>query len=164
MTTLYELDRQIMLALTGGFEVDEETGEVFFCGDYLETLKKNRADKLEAIACYIKNLEAEAAALKAEETALAARRKVKAAKAARMREYIADSLHVAGESRFETARCALAFRKSEAVEILDADELPDAYLKHVAPMPDKAAIKKALKAGEDVSGAQLIVKQNIQIK
>ena len=166
MATLYELDRAICDVLENGFHVDEETGEVFFEGEDLDALEAARADKLEAVACFIKGHDAEAAAIKAEEKALEARRKAKEAKADRLRAYLANSLQTAGESRFESARCALAFRKSEAVEIVD-EALLFAFGfcdEKLTVAPNKTKIKKALKAGDAVPGAQLIVKQNIQIK
>jgi hypothetical protein len=163
MPTLYELDRAICAVLENGFHVDEETGEVFFEGEDLEALEAERSAKLEAVACFIKNLDAEAAAIKAEETALAARRKAKEAKAERLRAYLANSLQNAGESRFETARCALSFRKSEAVEIMDESLLLPDYVSF-KKVPNKAALKRALKNGAQLKGARLIVKQNIQVK
>ena len=164
MPSLYELDARLSALIESGFAVDDETGEVFFVEDDLEALEAERAEKLEAVACFIKGLDAEAAAIKAEEKALEARRKAKEAKAERLRVYLAQSLQRAGESRYESARCVVSFRKSEAVEVWDADELPEEYMKQAAPTPDKAAIKKALKAGEAVNGAQLITRQNIQVK
>lgn len=166
MATLYELDRAICDVLENGFHVDEETGEVFFEGEDLDALEAERADKLEAVACFIKCLDAEAAAIKAEETALAARRRAKEAKAGRLRAYLANSLQNAGESRFETSRCALSFRKSEAVEIVDEALLfAFGYCdEKITTAPNKTKIKKALKAGDAVPGAQLVVKQNIQVK
>lgn len=163
MATLYELDRAICDVLENGFHVDEETGEAFFEGEDLEALEAERSAKLEAVACFIKNLDAEAAAIKAEETALAARRKAKEAKADRLRAYLANSLQNAGESRFETSRCLLSFRKSEAVEIMDESLLLPDYVSF-KKVPNKAALKRALKNGAQLKGARLVVKQNIQVK
>ena len=164
MPTLYQIDARMAALIENGFDIDAETGEVFFIDEDFEDLEAERAEKLEAVACFIKGLDAEAAAIKAEEKALEGRRKAKEAKADRLRVYLAQSLQNAGESRYESARCVVSFRKSEAVEVCDADELPAEYMKQAAPTPDKAAIKKALKAGETVNGAQLITRQNIQVK
>lgn len=165
MASLYEIDSNILAVLHGGFVVDEETGEILFDAGDLEALEAERGAKLESIACFIKNLDADAAALKAEEKALAERRQAKERKAQRLREYLAASMQQAEQTRFETARCALSFRKSESVEILDAEVLP-ADLVNIKQTiaPDKAAIKKLLKAGEVVEGAQLVERQNLQVK
>lgn len=162
---LYEIDRAIHQVINQGFVFDEETGEILFDADNLEALEAARDAKWEGCAIIIKQLDAEAAAFKAEEAALAERSKAKEAKAQRMREYLANSLLAANEPKFETARCALSFRRSESVEIVDAEALPaDLCTVKQTVSPDKAAIKKLLKAGEAVDGAQLIVKQNIQVK
>ena len=165
MASLYEIDSNILAVLNGGFVVDEETGEILFDAGDLEALEAERGAKLESIACFIKNLDADAAALKAEEKALAERRQAKERKAQRLREYLAASMQQAEQTRFETARCALSFRKSESVEILDAEALP-ADLVNIKQTiaPDKAAIKKLLKAGGVVEGAQLVERQNLQVK
>lgn len=65
------------------------------------------------------------------------------------------------EIKGETLR--LSFRESESVEITDESLLDEQY-KRVKVEPDKTAIKKALKNGEDVQGARLVKNQNLQIK
>lgn len=162
---LYELDWIISSVINQGFVFDEETGEILFDADSLEALEAAREAKLEGCAIVIKNLEAEVAAFKAEEKALAERRQVKERAAESMRRYLANSMLAAGEAKLETTRCAVSFRKSESVEVFDAEKLPaDLCTVKQTVSPDKAAIKKLLKAGEAVEGAQLIVKQNIQVK
>lgn len=162
MASLYEIDGMVMTVLNDGLVFDEETGEIIFDVDTLEALEMERNAKLEAVACYVKGLEAEAAAIRAEEKALAERRQVKERKAERMRAYIADSMSMFGDTKLETARVALSFRKSEAVE-LDEAMLSDEWFA-VKKAPDKAGIKKALKAGVHVAGAELVERRNLQIK
>ena len=70
--TLYEIDRAIMDAITAG--LDPETGELTNY-DELEELQLARDEKIENIACYIKNIAADAKAIRDEEQALAKRRK-----------------------------------------------------------------------------------------
>ena len=165
MPTLYQIDQRLAALIENGFDIDEETGEVFFIDEDFEDLEAERAEKLDAVACFIKGLDAEAAAIKAEEKALEARRKAKEAKADRLRVYLAQSLQNAGESRYESARCAVSFRKSEAVEIVEPGQVPrHLFTVKTTETADKAAIKKLLKAGEYVPGAQLVTRQNIQVK
>ena len=165
MATLYELDARLTALIENGFAVDESTGEVFFAEDDLEALEAERADKLEAVACYVKSLDAEAEAIKAEEKALEGRRKAKEAKADRLRVYLANSLQNAGESRFESARCALSFRKSDVVRIDSVGDIPAHLMTtKTTTAPDKAEIKRRLKAGDAVPGAWLEERQNLQVK
>lgn len=162
--SLYELDQAVLAVLDNGLVFDEETGEVLFDEDNFDQLEGERESKIEAVALYIKGLEAEAAAIKVEEKTLADRRAVKERKAERLRRYVSDSMTLFGDNKIETARVALSFRKSEAVEITDATALRADLWKQPAPTPDKTAIKKAIKAGEVVEGAEIVTRQNLQIK
>ena len=162
MAKLYEIDRRILQVIESGFAFDEDTGEVWEAED-LEDLEAERNEKLEACALYIKDMEADAAAIRAEETALAERRRAKERRAESLRSYVAASMMAAGQSSMETARCSLRFRRSEAVEVTDAEALP-AEMQSVKVTPNKAAIRKALKAGHEVAGARLVENQNLQLK
>lgn len=163
--SLYSINEAIYAALDDGCIFDEETGEIIFDADSLDELEAMHNDKLEAVALYVKGLEAEAAAIKAEEKTLAERRGIKERKAARLRRYIAESMQAVGSTKLETSRVSLGFRRSEVVEIIDAAQLPAGFVKvKTTEQPDKVAIKKALKAGEAVAGAVLVECQNLQLK
>jgi hypothetical protein len=59
----------------------------------------------------------------------------------------------------------LFFRKSESVQIYSEEDIPTKFIKEkIEKSPDKIAIKDAIKAGETVPGAQLDIKENLQIK
>lgn len=163
MASLYELDQAVLAVLENGLVFDEETGEILWDEDNFNQLEIERKDKLESVALYIKSLEADAAAIKAEEKALSDRRAVKEKKAERLRGYLSYSMECFGDRKLETPRVAIGFRKSEVVEIEDEALIPQTWLKYKTSV-DKAGIKKALKAGEFVHGAQLIERQNLQIK
>lgn len=162
--SLYEIDRAVLSVLENGLVFDEETGEVLFDEDNFEQLEGERNAKLEAVALYVKSLDAEAAAMKAEEKELAKRREARERKAERLRRYVSNSMVLFGDQKLETARVALSFRKSEAVEVVDAGAIRADFWKQPAPTIDKTAIKKAIKAGEVVEGAELVTRQNLQIK
>lgn len=161
---LYEIPAVIDAILEDGFTVDEETGEVWDESD-LDALDMALDDKLEATACYVKNLTAEADALKAEAATLSERAKAKSAKAERMRDYINRSMERAGKAKLETSKCALTTRKTERVEVLDVDMVPD-ILKHekVTWTPDKLEIKKRIKAGDIIPGCALVSSRSLTIK
>lgn len=165
--TLYEINAAIGDAIEALFSaVNEETGEV----DEeklkaLEQLKEDRAEKLDNIGAYIKNLTAEVEALKQESAALKERADAKAKKIERLKTYVTDNMLSQCETKFESKRVVFSFRKSEQVEISDDAALPKKFLvKKVEFKPDKVAIKKALKGGAKVKGAKLVEMQNLQIK
>lgn len=163
--SLYDIDNMVYTVLENGLIFDEETGEVLFDEENLTALEMARNEKLEAVALYIKSLEAEAEAMKAEAKKLADRREAKERKAERLRSYISNSMQALGDTKLETAKVALSFRKSESVDVYEPALLPSEYTKTKTTVtPDKTAIKAAIKAGQEVAGATLEVKQNLQIK
>ena len=46
----------------------------------------------------------------------------------------------------------------------DIGKIPEEYLKHKDPEPDKTAIKAAIKMGKIIDGAEIVANQNIQIR
>ena len=158
--TLYEIDAAIRDLIENA--VDPETGEIAEdLSLQLEELGMAREAKLENIACYIKDLKAEAEAIRAEERNLATRRRTTENKAARLTDYLSWAL--AGE-KFKTPRCAVSFRKSMAVQVNALMDIPEEYLRFKDPEPDKAKIKDALKEGLDVPGAELVENVSVIIK
>ena len=163
--SLYDIDNMVYTVLENGLIFDEETGEILFDEENLSSLELERNKKLEAVALYIKSLEAEAEAMKAEAKKLADRREAKERKAERLRSYISNSMQALGDTKLETAKVALSFRKSESVDVYDPVLLPAEFTKTKTTVtPDKTAIKAAIKAGQEVAGATLEIKQNLQIK
>ena len=152
--TIYEIDQAIMKC------VDLETGEIIDT-EQLDKLQMEREKKLENVACWIKDLKAEAEALKNEKQALAERQRVTENKAESLKKWLA---YVLDGQKFSTSKCAVSFRKTEVVEVT-TDGLNnlmkehDELLTYKAPEPNKTAIKQALKDGLSVEGVQLV--QNI---
>lgn len=164
---LYEIANDY-LALMQAIENDEIPEEAI--ADTLEAITAEIEDKADNIACLLKNIDAEIVAIKAEETRLAERRKVKEKSAERIKQYLSDVLQSAAIDKVETARNRISFRKSESVE-LDEGFIAWAVmtkrndlLSFKDPTANKTEIKKALKGGQAVEGAKLVVNQNIQIK
>lgn len=155
MANLYEINQAIMAC------VDAETGEIIDA-EALDALLMQKDEKLEGIACWIKNLQSDALAYKAEKDAFAARQKAAENKAESLKKYLATVLQ--GE-KFSTAKCAVSFRKSETVEVEDVKLVPAELLRVKTTVePDKTAIKAAIKAGQEISGCKLVENINTQIK
>lgn len=164
---LYKIDAAISAAIEAMFDsMDEETGEVSEGSvAAFEELKESRTHKLEAIGIYIKNLTADVEALKTERDKLNNRIIAKENKIERLKEYVAESLKKSNDDKFETARVVYSFRRSEKLEIVDTKKIPQQYFKtRIDTTPDKTAIKKAIKNGEQIDGAKIVINQNLQIK
>lgn len=154
MANLYQINEQILGC------VDMETGEIIDM-DKLQELQMEFDQKVEGIACWIKNLLSEAKALKEEKENLAERQKACENKAASLKEYLQSAL---GGQKFKTPKVSISYRKSEQVQVDDISKLGNEYLKFKEPEADKTKIKQDLKAGVQLAGVQLVEKQNIQIK
>jgi outer membrane murein-binding lipoprotein Lpp len=152
--TLYEIDQKLLDC------IDLETGEILN-EERLNELQMERNEKLEKVALWIKELNAEADALKDEKQAFADRQKAAENKAESLKKWLADAL--AGE-KFKTTKVMVSFRKTKNVEVTDIFALDENYVKYSEPTADKAAIKKAIEAGEIVKGAQPVEGTSISIK
>lgn len=152
---LYEIDAQILECC-----IDQETGEIIDA-EKLEALQVEREQKIENVALWIKNLTAEATAYKAEKMAFAERQKKAEEKAESLKKWLADAL---GGTNFKTTKAAVSFRKTQSVQVSDIWALGEEFVKYADPTPDKNAIKAALKAGQEVNGAELIESISVSIK
>lgn len=155
MATLYQIDAAIMAC------IDQETGEIID-GAQLDALMMAREEKIEGIACWVKNLESDIEAYKAEKKAFEER----IAAAERRRDGLKDYLSsVLQGQKFSTARCFVSFRSSKRVEITDENALSELFVRvKTVREPDKKAIGNALKAGIEVNGARMVENTSINIK
>ena len=152
--------------ITQAFEsaVDLETGEIVNAEAYeaLDSLQMAFDQKAEGILLWIKNLTAEAEALKKEKLAFAERQSAAERKAESLKKYISGVL---GGNKFQTEKVSVTWRKSEAVEYAgNVYDLPEELLKYKEPEINKTELKKRLKAGEVINGAELVQRNNMQIK
>lgn len=157
--SIYEIDDAITSL------VDMETGEIEDEKRYDE-LQMERTQKVENIACYFKNLTAEAKAMREEEANLAQRRKAVESKAERIKALLVYALK--GE-RFESPKVRCSYRKAKSVQVDDdfvawAQEHADDLLTYKEPTPNRTAIKAALADGREVEHAQLITNESLQVK
>ena len=152
--TIYEIDNAILEC------IDMETGEIIDI-DKLNELELERESKIEGVACWIKDLKAEAEALKAEKMAFAERQKVAENKIESLKKWLAYALD--GQA-YKSVRASVSFRTSESVEIDDIYAVDENYLRYKEPEADKTAIKNAIKAGQEVAGATLVKSTSVIIK
>lgn len=153
--TIYEIDAAILEC------VDQETGDIIDI-DRLAALEMERGQKISNVACWIKDLEAEAEAISKEKKKLAERQAACENKAASLKKYLTFALN---GMKYKDARCSVSYRKSDSVEVDKAaiDKLPEEYIK-VEKTVRKSELKNALKLGFEFEGVKLVEKSNIQIR
>lgn len=164
---LYEIDTAINTLLEDGYDnecINPETGEFIEerVIERLEELSIARSEKIESVACFIKNLAAQSAAIKREEVHLAERRNVIDNRIEGLKKYLSSSLN--GE-KYNGIRAAISWRKSAQLIIDDADKIPSEYVtEQLSVSVDKNAIKAAIRNGEKIDGAHIENRLNIQIR
>ena len=157
--SIYEIDDSILSL------VDMETGEIEDEKRF-DALQMERKQKIENIACYYKNLVAEAKAIKEEEASLAQRRKAVENKAERIKSLLAYALK--GE-RFESPKVRCSYRKAKSIQVDDgfvawAQMHADDLLTFKEPTPNRTAIKAALEDGREVEHAEIVTNESLQVK
>lgn len=162
--TLFEIDEEIMncVKLTGSDDyVNVETGEIIDV-EALKSLEMERDRKLRNIGCWVLNLQAEEAALAEQIKKFMLRKQQAHNKAESLKNYV--SAFLAGRP-WKCDECEYKFRKTESVKFDgNIEDVPEEFLRLKAPELDKAAAKKALKAGIEIPGASLEVGQSISVR
>jgi len=165
--TLYEINQEIESVLENA--IDLETGEISEEAlQKINELQIAKDAKVENVALWHKNLIAESKAIADEIKALQERKKSIEKKLEWQERYL--ELALQGQ-KFETAKVQISYRKSQAVEIDDLDKFivgykdnPDLVTVKIDYAPNKTEIKKMLKEGQEIMGAVLVERQNMQIK
>ena len=154
--TLYEIDQAILECL------DEETGEIIDL-ERLSELNMEREKKISNVACWIKDLKAEAEALKVEKQNLAKRQQTCENKVESLKRWLAIALNGA---KYKDSKCSVGYRKSTSVNFginFDFNTLPE-DLKKVTVEPKKNEIKQAIKDGLQIDGVTLEESNNIIVQ
>jgi hypothetical protein len=155
--SLYQLSGNYLEALD--FLTDPEAdlpAEVI--NDTLEALGGELEDKVVNVAKFLRNMEAAAEAIKTAEADMAKRRKALESRVKWLKNYLKGNMEACGISKIECPYFKIAVQKNPAaVNILDEDAIPEQFKEKVIIWKiDKAAIKDTIKAGKEVSGAELI--------
>ncbi len=163
MKALYEIDQAILDC------VDMETGEILD-SEKLTSLQMEREKKLEGVALWIKDMNAEAEAVKAEADKLTARKKALDNKVADLKQWLLYALN--GE-KLKTPRCNVYQTHSQKVVIDDEKAMIDMlmsspfgekFLRMKEPEIDKNALKDSMKQGYEYEFAHLEETESVVIK
>ncbi|WP_315452160.1 siphovirus Gp157 family protein [uncultured Selenomonas sp.] len=154
MSALYEIQEDILSC------IDLKTGEIIDV-ERLHGLQMERRQKIRNIACWIKNLLADARAYEEEEKTFAARKTAAKNKADSLKQYLSDCLH--GE-KIQDKEFSIGWRKSQRIHIDEGAVIPAAYLIPVPDKVDKQSLKDALRQGVLLPEITLMEYNNIQIQ
>lgn len=130
--------------------------------DTLAGIEGEIDEKIDSLACIVKELNAEASAIREEEKTLAERRKAKENKAERLKDYIRQSMEASGKQKVETARNRVRIGKPSVRVCVTSLPLLKSNPNFWKPYDyresnlDKAGIKSLLLEGNQIPGAELV--------
>ncbi len=83
----------------------------------------------------------------------------------RMKDSVKNAMQLYGIEKLTSPTLTLSLRKSESVEVDLVEGLSNDFkITKTTVTADKVAIKQAIKQGENITGARLVEKLNLQIK
>ena len=148
--------------------IDEETGEVKDDGviDILEQeLQIQLQTKGAGIIKSFKNSEAMLNGVDEEIKRLQALKKSISNQINSRKEYIVRNMEMMGITKIETELGNLSLRKSKSVNIYDESLIDKKFIEvETKEKISKTEIKKAIEAGENVQGANIVEKNSLNIK
>ena len=169
MANLYELtqDYQNLMAMADDPEIDEEIFK-----DTLEGIDGAIEIKADGYAAVIRNLEVvigglegQAKVIQEELDRVKEHKKSLANRIAYMKESLCSAMIACDKTKFDTSRFKFWVQKSTPSLVIDKPEdIPMEYYKVPEPQVDNAAIKEALKNGEELKFAHLEQKDGVRFK
>jgi hypothetical protein len=162
-TSLYVLanEYQAQLGKLLELDIDEQTMK-----DTVEGLSGELEVKATNVAMFIRNLEASAEQIKLAEKAMSDRRKAIENKADSIKRYLFENMKRTEITKIESPHFTLSIKKNPpSVVIEDESLIPNEYVEDkVVTSINKAAIKDAINAGKEVTGAHIQQGERLEIK
>jgi len=154
MVSLYKLTEQ-QRELKEAAGNSDLPAEAF--ADTFEALEGQFNDKALSVIHVVQNMDSDVEALDAEIKRLTERKKVIKNKQDSIREYLRTNMEANEITKIECPLFTITLAKGRDICVIDdGDSIPDEYVDvQVVQKPDKAAILKALKAGDDIPGAHI---------
>lgn len=159
MATLYELTEQArcLYELLQDNEIDEQT-----FNDTLEAM--GAGEKAENYCKIIKQFQNDVEMFKSEIDRLTARKKAAENAVDRMKAALLLFMQQTGQDKIKAGTFSIYTATTPSVNITDEKLIPCIYLVEQPPKISKDAIKKALKNGEKVNGAELVNNTGVRIR
>lgn len=141
----------------------EEGADAEVFAEALKAIDGEAAEKLEAYAMVIKNVDSDIKGLDAEIKRLQERKKSMQNNVVNMKETMAMLLQTVEGNRLKTDKFTFGFRKSTKVEIDNIDMIPEDFVRKLYDV-NKTDLKKYMERGAVVNGARLVENQSLSIR
>lgn len=161
--SIFQIGQEFLMVaqqlMDNGGEITDELQE------QLAITEANLQTKATNYGFVIKQLESDVETIENEIKRLQSLKKIRENSVDRLKKNISQAMEIFGVEEIKTPIIKINFRKSESVEVEDAKLVDRKFItvKQVESV-DKAAIKEAIKSGENVTGAVLKQNKNLQIK
>src|SRR5574344_1058676 len=133
--------------------------------DLQELIAVELKNKSNNIVYVIKNLEGNNAAIDAEIERLQSLKKRNSSNIDKIKSNILWFMQQNNIDSIKTDLATFSLRKSESTDIENIEQIPQEFITVKQTfVPDKTAIKKAIKEGREVAGAKIIENYNLTIK
>lgn len=155
---LYELS--IAFQEVQNMELDPEVMK-----DTLDSIGGTFENKAENMAKLIRNLESDRLAYKEEEDRLKTKRQAVENKLEWLKTYLKDCMKLTGKTKFKSGVFKFSIQKNPvSVNITNKKIIPEDYLISRPPKVNNTLLKKALKDGIEVPGAELKQTEGVRIR
>ena len=133
--------------------------------DLQELISIELKNKSNNIVYVIKNLEGNNAAIDAEIERLQQLKKRNSSNIDKVKSNILWFMQQNNVDTIKSDLATFSIRKSESTDIENIEQIPQEFITVKQTfVPDKTAIKKAIREGKEVTGAKVVVNYNLQIK
>lgn len=159
MATLYQMTEETksLYEMLENGDIDEQT-----LTDTMEAIGVD--DKINSYCQVIKQLSADVDMFAEEEKRVKERKQTLKNNVDRMKTALLQFLTATGQEKVKTGTFSVSKSYSKAVNILDENSIPDEFKIEQAPKIDKTAIKKAIAAGNEVCGAEIVENESVRIR
>lgn len=166
MATIYEIaDKYKMIQ-----SLIEEGADAEVFAQALQAIDGEAAEKLEAYAMVIKNVDSDIKGLDAEIKRLQERKKSLVNKTVSMKQAMSDTLELVepdkdGKKRLKTSKFSFYFTERSSVQVTDIAALPSTMIEVVEEhKPKMDEIKQALEEGKTLEGVTVTVNKSLGIR
>ena len=150
-----------MVLATPTDDFTEEQEKLY--AEYIAYLQGLEADKVDAFWGFIKEEQGRMEAIKTEARRLQARAATIQRNIDGLKWHYLHIMQANGKQKIQGAAYTLSIRADKVARVFDEAALPEKFWKEkVERSVDKAAIKAAIKAGEEVPGAELVESRSLQ--
>ncbi|MFJ2680930.1 siphovirus Gp157 family protein [Pseudomonas sivasensis] len=165
MTTLYTITEQFKELAALAETADEDLAIAL--RDTMEGIEGEFQEKGKAIAMITLNIDGDLEAIQSQIDRLTERKRIITNRKESLKEYLRSNMDAAGITKITHPLFTITCGKGKPIVVIDDEKaIPDDFVNvKVTSAPDKAAIAKALKDGQEVPGAHSeIGKSSISIK